>query len=117
MLIVVLGFVGFIAGYDLALIGFAAGAGQGAVAPEPRSDPRARRWPTFVVVLGGFAAAAMSDRISRLTVMQLGVILSTLCTLLILLAQDFQQLFDPAPDHRHRARDLRSRRHSRSPPS
>ena len=50
-------------------------------------------WPTFLVVIGGFAAAAMSDRISRLAVMQVGVILSTLCTLLILLAQDFKQLF------------------------
>jgi len=54
------------------------------------------RWlavgPTFVVVLGGFAAAAMSDRVSRLTVMQIGVILSTLCTLLILVSQNFEQL-------------------------
>jgi MFS family permease len=45
-------------------------------------------WPTLVVVLGGFAAAAMSDRISRPAVMQTGVIVSTLCTLLILVAQD-----------------------------
>ena len=49
-------------------------------------------WPTLVVVLGGFAAAAMSDRISQLAVMQIGVIVSTLCTLLILAAQDFTQL-------------------------
>jgi MFS family permease len=34
----------------------------------------------------------MSDRISRVTVMQIGVIVSTLCTLLILLAQSFEQL-------------------------
>ena len=52
-------------------------------------------WPTLVVVLGGFAAAAMSDRISRLAVMQIGVIVSTLCTLLILAAQDFTQLLVP----------------------
>jgi MFS family permease len=49
-------------------------------------------WPTFIVVLGGFAAAAMSDRISRLAVIQIGVILSTLCTLLIMLVQSFERL-------------------------
>ena len=35
----------------------------------------------------------MSDRISRVAVMQVGVILSTLCTLLILFAHSFEQLF------------------------
>jgi len=59
-------------------------------------SPEEIRWlavaPTFVVVLGGFAGAGMSDRVSRLTVMQIGVIISTLFTLLILLAQNFEQL-------------------------
>ena len=35
----------------------------------------------------------MSDRVSRVAVMQIGVILSTLCTLLILLVHSFEQLF------------------------
>ncbi len=92
VLIVVLGFVGFIEGYDLALSGSLL-----VLAKQPlqlsADEVRALAvWPTFVVVLGGFAAAAMSDRISRLVVMQIGVILSTLCTLLILLAQNFEQL-------------------------
>jgi putative MFS transporter len=92
VLIVVLGFVGFIEGYDLALSGSLL-----VLAKAPlHLTPEEIRWlavgPTFVVVLGGFAAAAMSDRVSRLTVMQIGLILSTLCTLLILLAQNFEQL-------------------------
>ena len=92
VLIVVLGFVGFIEGYDLALSGSLLVLAK---APLHLTADQIR-WlavgPTFVVVLGGFAAAAMSDRVSRLTVMQIGVILSTLCTLLILLAQNFEQL-------------------------
>ena len=89
IVILVLGFVGFIEGYDLALSGSLLVLAKGPL----HLTPNEVRWlavgPTFVVVLGGFAAAAMSDRISRLTVMQIGVIVSTLCTLLILLVQNF----------------------------
>jgi len=92
VLVVVLGFVGFIEGYDLALSGSLL-----VLARVPlHLSPEEIRWlavaPTFVVVLGGFAGAGMSDRVSRLTVMQIGVIISTLFTLLILLAQSFEQL-------------------------
>jgi len=92
VLIVVLGFVGFIEGYDLALSGSLLVLAKGPLHLDADQIRALAVWPTFVVVLGGFAAAAMSDRISRLTVMQIGVIVSTLCTLLILLAQDFAQL-------------------------
>ena len=92
VLIVVLGFVGFIEGYDLALSGSLLVLAKGPL----HLTPDEVRWlavaPTFVVVLGGFAGAGMSDRVSRLTVMQIGVIISTLFTLLILLAQSFEQL-------------------------
>src|SRR5215470_1750334 len=61
VLIVVLGFVGFIGGYDLALSGSLL-----VLAKAPlHLTPGEIRWlavgPTLVVVLGGFAAAAMSD--------------------------------------------------------
>jgi MFS family permease len=92
VLIVVLGFVGFIEGYDLALSGSLLVLAKVPLHPTPDQVRWLAVGPTFVVVLGGFAAAAMSDRVSRLTVMQIGVILSTLCTLLILLAQNFEQL-------------------------
>jgi len=93
VLIVVLGFVGFIEGYDLALSGSLLVLAKAPLHLTPDEIRALAVWPTFVVVLGGFAAAAMSDRVSRLAVMQAGVILSTLCTLLILLAQNFEQLF------------------------
>ena len=92
VLIVVLGFVGFIEGYDLALSGSLLVLAKGPLHLRPDEVRALAVWPTFVVVLGGFAAAAMSDRISRLAVMQAGVILSTLCTLLILFARNFEEL-------------------------
>ncbi|HYZ61350.1 MAG TPA: MFS transporter, partial [Acetobacteraceae bacterium] len=48
--------------------------------------------PTFFVVIGGFTAAAISDRMSRKMVMQIGVVLSTFFTLLIPFAQSGTQL-------------------------
>jgi putative MFS transporter len=92
VLIVVLGFVGFVEGYDLALSGSLL-----VLAKAPlKMTPEEIRWlavaPQFLVVIGGFCAAAMSDRVSRVWVMQIGVVISTLCTLLILLANDAEQL-------------------------
>jgi len=92
VLIVVLGFVGFIEGYDLALSGSLLVLAKEPLHLSPDQIRDLAVWPTFVVVLGGFAAAAMSDRISRVAVMQIGVIVSTLCTLLIVLAQTYEQL-------------------------
>jgi MFS family permease len=46
----------------------------------------------LLVVVGGFIASAMSDRVSRKTVMQIGVVISTFLTLLIPLAQSGTQL-------------------------
>jgi MFS family permease len=93
VIILVLGFVGFIEGYDLALTGSLLVLAKGPLHMSPDQVRALATWPTFMVVVGGFTAAAMSDRISRLAVMQAGVILSTLCTLLILLVHSFEQLF------------------------
>jgi MFS family permease len=92
MVILVLGTVGFVEGYDLAL-----GGSLIVLAKEPLGLTGTDiRWlvaaPTFMVVLGGFAASAMSDRFSRKLVMQIGVILSTATTLLIPLARSAEQL-------------------------
>lgn len=92
VLIIVLGFVGFIEGYDLALTGSLLVLAKAPLHLAPEQVRALAVWPTFVVVLGGFSAAAMSDRVSRVAVMQAGVILSTACTLLILVAQNFEQL-------------------------
>jgi len=92
MIILVLGAVGFVEGYDLAL-----GGSLLVLAKQPlQLTPEQIRWlavaPTIFVVAGGFTASAMSDRISRKTVMQIGVIISTGMTLLIPLAQTGTQL-------------------------
>lgn len=92
VLILVLGFVGFVEGYDLALSGSLLVLAKGPL----HMTPEEIRWlavaPQFMVVIGGFSAAAMSDRVSRVGVMQAGVIISTLCTLLIVLANDAEEL-------------------------
>ncbi len=92
LLIVVLGTVGFVEGYDLAL-----GGSLIVLAKVPlRLTQDDIRWlvagPTFLVVVGGFTASALSDRLSRKLVMQIGVVISTLFTLLIPLAQSAEQL-------------------------
>jgi MFS transporter, putative metabolite:H+ symporter len=90
--ILVLGAVGFVEGYDLAL-----GGSLLVLAKEPlHLTPEQIRWlavaPTLLIVVGAFIAAAMSDRVSRKIVMQIGVIASTAFTLLIPLAQTGTQL-------------------------
>jgi MFS family permease len=92
MLILVLGAVGFVEGYDLAL-----GGSLLVLAKVPLQLTGSQiRWlvvgPTLLVVVGGYIASAMSDRISRKSVMQIGVIISTGLTLLIPLAQTGEQL-------------------------
>jgi hypothetical protein len=77
VLIVVLGFAGFIEGSDLALSGSLLVLAKAPLHLAPEEVRALAVWPTFVVVLGGFAAAAMSDRLSRVAVMQVGVIVST----------------------------------------
>jgi putative MFS transporter len=92
LLIIVLGTVGFVEGYDLAL-----GGSLIVLAKEPLGlTPTDVRWlvagPTVLVVIGGYTASALSDRLSRKTIMQIGVIISTLFTLMIPLAQTVEQL-------------------------
>jgi putative MFS transporter len=79
-------------GYDLAL-----GGSLIVLAKEPlHLSPDDIRWlvagPTFLVVVGGYLASAMSDRFSRKFIMQIGVVISTLFTLMIPLAQTAGQL-------------------------
>jgi MFS family permease len=92
LVILVLGAVGFVEGYDLAL-----GGSLLVLAKQPLGLTGGQiRWlavaPTFFVVIGGFTASAISDRLSRKTVMQIGVVISTFFTLLIPLAQSGTQL-------------------------
>jgi MFS family permease len=91
-IILVLGVVGFVEGYDVALTGSLL-----VLAKEPlHLTPEQVRWlavgPILFIVVGIFTAASISDRLSRKTVMQIGVISTTFFTLLIPLAQSGTQL-------------------------
>jgi putative MFS transporter len=92
IIIAVLALVGFIEGYDLVMTGSLL-----VLAKVPLhltgSDIR---WlavgPTFMLCVGGFASSAVSDHWSRKTIMLIGVIATTLFTLLIPLVQTADQL-------------------------
>jgi MFS family permease len=91
-IILVLGVVGFVEGYDLALSGSLLVLAKGPL----HLTPEQVRWlavgPILFLVAGAFTAASISDRLSRKSVMQIGVISSTFFTLLIPLAQGGTQL-------------------------
>jgi MFS family permease len=92
VLIVVLGIVGLVEGYDLALGGSLIVLANGSIGLSAKDVRWLVAGPTFMVVVGGYAAAALSDWLSRKFVMQIGVVISTGSTLLILVAQDADQL-------------------------
>jgi MFS transporter, putative metabolite:H+ symporter len=92
LLIVVLGTVGFVEGYDLALGGSLIVLAKGPLGLSSTDIRWLVAGPTVLVVIGGFTAAALSDRLSRKIIMQIGVVISTLFTLLIPLAQTVDQL-------------------------
>jgi MFS family permease len=92
LLIVVLGTVGFVEGYDLALGGSLIVLAKGPLGLTGEDIRWLVAGPTFLVVVGGFTASALSDRLSRKLIMQIGVVVSTLFTLMIPLAQSPAQL-------------------------
>src|SRR6204780_5124968 len=92
LLIVVLGTVGFDEGYDLALGGSLIVLAKGPLGLTGEDIRWLVAGPTFLVVIGGFTASALSDRLSRKLIMQIGVVVSTFFTLLIPLAQSPGQL-------------------------
>jgi MFS family permease len=91
-IIAVLGFVGFVEGYDLAMTGALL-----VLAKKPlhmtAGDIRALTVAsTLMLCVGGFLASAISDHWSRKWIMQIGVIGTTFCTLLIPFVQSADQL-------------------------
>jgi len=92
LIIVVLALVGFIEGYDLVMTGSLLVLAK---APLQLTDTDIR-WlavgPTFMLCLGGFFFSAVSDHLSRKSIVLIGVFLTTFLTLLIPLVQTAQQL-------------------------
>jgi MFS family permease len=92
MIIVVLGLVGFVDGYDLVMTGSLLVLAK---APLHMTGEQIRFLAvasTGMVCVGGFAASAISDHFSRKTIMLIGVAAITFCTLLIPLVQTADQL-------------------------
>lgn len=92
LIIAVLGFIGFVEGYDLSITGSLL-----VLAKHPlhltETDIRfVAVASTLMACVGGFTASAMSDHWSRKLVMQIGVIATTFFTLLIPLVQSAEQL-------------------------
>jgi MFS transporter, putative metabolite:H+ symporter len=90
--ILVLGLVGFTDGYDLALTGSLLVLAKGPL----HITPEQIRWltvaATMFVVVGGFISAAISDHVSRKSIIQIGVVGMTFFTLLIPFVQTAEQL-------------------------
>src|SRR5215469_11213892 len=92
LIIAVLALVGFIEGYDLVMTGSLLVLAK---APLHLTDTDIR-WlavgPTFMLCLGGFFFSAVSDHLSRKSIVLIGVIATTFLTLLIPLVQTAEQL-------------------------
>jgi MFS family permease len=92
LIIAVLALVGFIEGYDLVMTGSLLVLAK---APLQLTDTDIR-WlvagPTFMLCLGGFTFSALSDHLSRKSIVLIGVIATTFLTLLIPLVQNAEQL-------------------------
>jgi MFS family permease len=92
LIIAVLALVGFIEGYDLVMTGSLLVLAK---APLHLTDTDIR-WlavgPTFMLCLGGFFFSAVSDHLSRKSIVLIGVFVTTFLTLLIPLVQTAEQL-------------------------
>jgi MFS family permease len=92
LIIAVLGLVGFIEGYDLVMTGSLL-----VLAKAPLHLTEAdNRWllfgPPATLTVSGFAFSAVGDRLSRKTIMLIGVTATTFFTLLIPLVQNAEQM-------------------------
>lgn len=91
-IIVVLGFIGFVEGYDLSITGSLLVLAKHPLHLTPTDIRFVAVASTLMACVGGFTASAMSDHWSRKLVMQIGVIATTFFTLLIPLVQTAEQL-------------------------
>ena len=91
-IIAVLALVGFVDGYDLVMTGSLLLLAKGPLHMSAEQIRFLAIASTSMIVVGGFAASAISDHFSRKTVMLIGVAATTACTLLIPFVQTANQL-------------------------
>jgi MFS transporter, putative metabolite:H+ symporter len=92
MIIVVLGLVAVVDGYDLAMTGSLLVLAKGPLHMTATETRLLAVAANFAVVIGGFLAAGVSDHWSRRTFILIGVAAINLFTLLILVVQTGEQL-------------------------
>ena len=92
LIIAVLGLVGFIEGYDLAMTGSLLVLAKQPLNLTPENIRFLAVASTGMICVGGFIASAISDHCSRKTIMQIGVVATTFFTLLVPLVQTADQL-------------------------
>jgi MFS transporter, putative metabolite:H+ symporter len=92
ILIGVLGLVGFVEGYDLVMGGSLLVLAKGPLQMTSGEIRLLAVAGTSLSCVGGFAASSFCDHISRKTIMLAGAAVITLCTLLIPLVQNGEQL-------------------------
>jgi MFS transporter, putative metabolite:H+ symporter len=92
LIIAVLGFVGFVEGYDLAMTGSLLVLAKKPLHLTPGDIRLLTVAATLMLCVGGFTASAISDHWSRKRIMQIGVVGTTVFTLMIPLAQNAEQL-------------------------
>jgi MFS family permease len=92
MIILVLGLVAFVDGYDLAMTGSLLVLAKAPLHMTPGQIRLLAVAANITVVIGGFTAAALSDHWSRRTFILIGVTAINLCTLLITVVQSAEQL-------------------------
>ena len=91
-ILAVLGFMGFVEGYDLSITGSLLVLAKHPLHLTPADIRFVAVASTLMACVGGFTASAMSDHWSRKLIMQIGVITTTFFTLLIPLVQTAEQL-------------------------
>jgi MFS transporter, putative metabolite:H+ symporter len=92
MIIVILGLIGFVDGYDLVMTGSLLVLAKGPLHMTPLEVRYLAVASTLMICVGGFACSAISDHFSRKTIMLIGVAAITFCTLLIPFVQTADQL-------------------------
>jgi MFS family permease len=92
MIILVLGLVAFVDGYDLAMTGSLLVLAKAPLHMTAAQTRLLAVAANFTVVIGGFAAATVSDHWSRRRFILIGVAAINLCTLMITLVQSAEQL-------------------------
>ena len=92
MVIAVLGLVGFVDGYDLAVTGSLLVLAKQPLHLTPADIRFLAVASTLMICVGGFVASSISDHWSRKTIMLIGVAAVTFSTLLIPLVQSGEQL-------------------------